>query len=105
MEEIRCDDCDSSEYIRRHSNFAPFRHCMGIKEDGSVGYVDRVTEEEFEAEMQGFQNDKLAFDTELAARKCEKCGGQMRLGLAPKCPACGTRDAELDRTAFQTNFD
>jgi hypothetical protein len=104
-QEIRCEDCDSIQFIRYPKSPPSRRHFFDKNSWTRKGATQEDIEADFEAIMKEVLNDKDAFEAELAARGCEKCSGQMRLGLAPKCPACGTRNAELDRTVPVTCFD
>jgi hypothetical protein len=91
-QEIRCEDCDSIQYIR-------------YQKSKPTAFLLKDEPDELKAEMEAFERDKLVFQDELNARKCEKCGGKMAPGLAPKCPSCGVRESMFDRTTPGIRFD
>ena len=103
--EIRCEDCDSIDYIDNPPD-APSAHAYfeeGTQEE--CGIISEGTPEEYKIKLKEYKTAKGAFGAALASRKCATCGGHMFLDLMPKCPACGSREVELDGTASRMRFN
>jgi ABC-type ATPase with predicted acetyltransferase domain len=45
--------------------------------------------------------EEIAKDIEKEAGRCEKCGGEFKMGLRPMCPHCKSRDAKVKKIISQ----